>query len=242
MTPPKYRRLGHTAIPVAFHYSEFLTFAVNSLQQRRPSMVRIPFLTLPFPYPNNYFQYLRDQIIPVRCFSCGKVIGDKWNAYLELLSQDKSEGCVSSATLRLPRLIGLSPTHSLESSNSYTLDRWTRVLSEALDELQLKRYCCRRMVLTHVDLIEKLLHYNRTSHSFFMTLSLRSCVGLVGPPLLVLLMPYRAFVLQLWSAQKTRGITWPSHSFRPVLLSSLCKITDLIYNAGSVSIVSCLSD
>lgn len=31
--------------------------------------------------------------------------------------------------------------------------------SEALDDLGLTRYCCRRMILTHVDLIEKLLKY-----------------------------------------------------------------------------------
>lgn len=31
--------------------------------------------------------------------------------------------------------------------------------SEAIDQLNLRRYCCRRMVLTHVDLIEKLLKY-----------------------------------------------------------------------------------
>jgi len=67
-------------------------------------------------------------IIPIRCFSCGKVVGDKWNPYLEHLALGTSEG-------------------------------------DALDELQLKRYCCRRMVLTHVDLIEKILLYNAADSS-----------------------------------------------------------------------------
>nr|XP_031857741.1 DNA-directed RNA polymerase I, II, and III subunit RPABC5 [Kwoniella shandongensis]KAA5524813.1 DNA-directed RNA polymerase I, II, and III subunit RPABC5 [Kwoniella shandongensis] len=74
-------------------------------------------------------------IIPVRCFSCGKVIGNLWDSYLELLAAGVDEG-------------------------------------EALDKLQLKRYCCRRMVLTHVDLIEKLLMYNRMLASSIPSLGL----------------------------------------------------------------------
>lgn len=31
---------------------------------------------------------------------------------------------------------------------------------QAFEVLGLKRYCCRRMLLTHVDLIEKLMVYN----------------------------------------------------------------------------------
>jgi DNA-directed RNA polymerase I, II, and III subunit RPABC5 len=58
-------------------------------------------------------------IIPIRCFTCGKVIGNKWDTFEKLLEQNYSE-------------------------------------AEALDALNLKRYCCRRMLLTHVDLIEKL--------------------------------------------------------------------------------------
>ncbi len=33
------------------------------------------------------------------------------------------------------------------------------LVRQALDELGLHRYCCRRMILTHVDLITKLLEY-----------------------------------------------------------------------------------
>ena len=34
-------------------------------------------------------------IIPVRCFTCGKVIGNKWETYLDLLQAEYSEGCVT---------------------------------------------------------------------------------------------------------------------------------------------------
>lgn len=64
--------------------------------------------------------------------------------------------------------------------------------SDALDQLQLKRYCCRRMVLTHVDLIEKLLHYNRPSPLSLPPRSLltlshsqRACKGQARPLFIV---------------------------------------------------------
>ncbi|XP_008821917.1 DNA-directed RNA polymerases I, II, and III subunit RPABC5-like [Nannospalax galili] len=60
-------------------------------------------------------------VIPVRSFTSGKIVGNKWEAYLGLL-QAVHQG-------------------------------------DALDALGLKRYCCHRMLLAQVDLIEKLLNY-----------------------------------------------------------------------------------
>ena len=47
-------------------------------------------------------------IVPVRCFTCGKVIGNKWDTYLDLLQADYSEGYVAGARDGAPSL-PLSP-------------------------------------------------------------------------------------------------------------------------------------
>lgn len=63
-------------------------------------------------------------MIPVRCFSCGQVIGNKWEKFKERV--DKGE----------------DP-------------------EKVLDELGVKRYCCRRMLVGHVDLIDEIIEYGR---------------------------------------------------------------------------------
>lgn len=47
----------------------------------------------------------------------------------------------------------------LTSSIIFFLLLFLFINRDALDALGLKRYCCRRMLLAHVDLIEKLLNY-----------------------------------------------------------------------------------
>lgn len=66
-------------------------------------------------------------IIPVRCYTCGKVTGNKWEPYQKMISEGKTP-------------------------------------CEALANLGLKRYCCRRIILTHVDLIEKFLEYREVEN------------------------------------------------------------------------------
>lgn len=61
-------------------------------------------------------------IIPVRCFTCNKVIGNKWESWC----QYTKEG--------LP-------------------------VEEIFIKIGLRRYCCRRILLTHIEILDKMLLY-----------------------------------------------------------------------------------
>ena len=119
-------------------------------------------------------------IIPVRCFTCGKVIGNKWEKYLEFKQNQMADGYVplcgtfvNGMNFRRMSRLSRRASHvghgiqnilvnipNIHASPSFLLASISILGSLALDELGLTRYCCRRMLLTHVDLIEKLLAYN----------------------------------------------------------------------------------
>jgi DNA-directed RNA polymerase subunit N len=61
-------------------------------------------------------------IIPVRCFTCGSLIADKWDEFVK---------------------------RTEEGENS----------EKVLDDLHVKRWCCRRMLISHIDLIEEFLPF-----------------------------------------------------------------------------------
>ena len=62
-------------------------------------------------------------MIPIRCYTCGKVIAQYYEEYIEGLKTGKEP-------------------------------------KEMLDSFGLTRYCCRRMLTTHVELIDNILTFS----------------------------------------------------------------------------------
>lgn len=60
-------------------------------------------------------------MIPVRCFTCGKVISGVWDEYKKRIETEDA--------------------------------------GKVLTDLGIERYCCRRMLLTHVELVDLLAPY-----------------------------------------------------------------------------------
>jgi DNA-directed RNA polymerase subunit N (RpoN/RPB10) len=79
-------------------------------------------------------------IIPVRCFTCNKVISDKWVPFVEQVKKEKSDTVDNDIKDLDIEYINLNkPNKSIEG--------------KVMDELGLHRYCCRRMFLGNVHLI-----------------------------------------------------------------------------------------
>lgn len=61
-------------------------------------------------------------MIPVRCFTCGSVVGSKWEPFKERVQQGEDA-------------------------------------ADVMDDLGVERYCCRRMLMAHTDLIDEVSKY-----------------------------------------------------------------------------------
>ena len=72
-------------------------------------------------------------IIPVRCFTCGKIVGDAYQDYKVRYAEYQKAVKAGEKPKETPKQI--------------------------LDDLGIERYCCRRMILTHVDLVEESAPY-----------------------------------------------------------------------------------
>ena len=81
-------------------------------------------------------------IFPIRCFTCGKVIGDCWTKYLEIVEDEKNKEQQS----------GEESYQVLNKNYAMLNDKLKTPQSKALDQLHMTRYCCRRHFLTHVDI------------------------------------------------------------------------------------------
>jgi DNA-directed RNA polymerase subunit N (RpoN/RPB10) len=81
-------------------------------------------------------------IIPIRCFTCNKVIAHLWEEYTKALQNQYLEEDI--ADNKKKRFVSLTEVEKKTFEG------------ELLDKLGFKRYCCRRMFLTHVDLCDKI--------------------------------------------------------------------------------------
>lgn len=75
-------------------------------------------------------------IIPVKCFTCGNVLADKYRFYLEEVRKKKL-----AKNLDIEKVMYLTKDYNEKTSEG-----------EVLDELGLNKLCCRRHILTHVDI------------------------------------------------------------------------------------------
>ena len=77
-------------------------------------------------------------IIPIKCFSCNKLISDQYSIYLELTNKIDPKKQLTTLD-----------TNSINTGSIETSEQ-----GQILTDLGINRYCCRRMFLTQVDIVD----------------------------------------------------------------------------------------
>ena len=75
-------------------------------------------------------------IIPIKCFTCGKVLADKYLYYTQRVNEIKT-----SRGLDKNEVIYMTKDNVKKTPEG-----------EVMDELHLSKICCRRHMLTHIDI------------------------------------------------------------------------------------------
>lgn len=75
-------------------------------------------------------------IIPVKCFTCGEVLGDKYRYFLIEVRKKKL-----LMSMQIDKVVYLTNNSQAKTPEG-----------EVMDELNLNKMCCRRHMLTHVDI------------------------------------------------------------------------------------------
>ena len=76
-------------------------------------------------------------IIPIKCFTCGTVLADKYAYYLQEARRLKQ----IQANVQIEKVVYLTKENTEKSVNG-----------QLLDTLNLTKMCCRRHMLSHVDI------------------------------------------------------------------------------------------
>ena len=75
-------------------------------------------------------------IIPVKCFTCGNVLANKWDYYVREVRKEKI-----AKNIDLEKVVYLTG-NNIEKT----------IEGKILDNMKLYKMCCRRHMLTHVDI------------------------------------------------------------------------------------------
>ena len=80
-------------------------------------------------------------IIPVKCFTCGMVIANKYRYYQEQVRKKKLAKRGNGESIDVDKVLYLTQEFHDKTPEG-----------EVLDELGMRKMCCRRHFLTHVDI------------------------------------------------------------------------------------------